>query len=406
MRRLLLATLTCLVLTGLSSAECSAQRLEAEALGGVHVKPAPNTSGGELGWLKDDSEIGSTTVEQDSTSLTLRARGGSPCSGVPHVSVALDGTVVLDTDLTTPGWTDYAVSTPVTVGQTLTVYGTGLDYSCNRVARLDFFDFPDVASPWRAFAPTSPWNIPAAQKGSIASSNPYASAMGSGDLEVTSSRVWSKPVYRAQPGDPTTTNVNLTTDWSPTGALKWDGGPIPIPAGCAPATGSDGHLLIISADRRISWEFWRATSCSPSGISAAVIAQFDLTGLGYDPSCDENSARGSGTPLIDTVVLNDDSFQHAEGFTFPSAGSGFQCPPATHSDGNGGGPQYGTLLVLRPDFPEAGNATTVNLIRELKTYGAYAVDQGAAWGVDAEPGSDLPSSIPIKPSDMRLVNTP
>src|ERR1700704_6318033 len=60
---------------------------------------------------------------------------------------------------------------------------------------------------WRAFAPTSPWNVPAAQKGGIAPSTPFASQFTSYSSSLEISGVapdgkWGKPIFFAKPGDP------------------------------------------------------------------------------------------------------------------------------------------------------------------------------------------------------------
>src|SRR5436189_5055861 len=104
-----------------------------------------------------------------------------------------------------------------------------------------------LAAPFRAFSATSPWNIPAAQKGSIDAGNPYASQFTSYSSHLAisgtpSNAAYASPVFFASPGDPATASVTLTTDWSPTKDLKWDGQPISIPSGAYPAPGSDGHM--------------------------------------------------------------------------------------------------------------------------------------------------------------------
>src|SRR5262245_46553165 len=139
------------------------------------------------------------------------------------------------------------------------------------------------AAPFRAFSATSPWNVPAAQKGSISTGNPFAGQMTSysSSLEISgapSNGAYASTVFFASPGDPTTSSVTLTTDWSPTKDLKWDGQPIPIPSGTYPAPGSDGHMTIVSADRTKAWEFWRCTKVGASGITTSVIVQWNLDG--------------------------------------------------------------------------------------------------------------------------------
>ena len=279
---------------------------------------------------------------------------------------------------------------------------------------------PAAAAPvFRAFSPTSPWNVPAVQDGS---GNPYSGQFTSyssqlGISGLPGDAAYASPVFFASPGDPATSDVHLTTDWSPTKDLKWDHKAIPIPPGTYPAPGSDGHMTIVSADGTKDWEFWRATKASSSGITAAVIVQWDLTGPGYSRSGDENSARGSGTPLISTSLRAEEALNgvtHALGITVPSVAHDYLFPVASHSDGDGGSGsvKYGMRFVLRPDYPVPGNASVGvrNVIAGLKTFGAYVIDQGASFELDADsthPGqwaqSGLnPGSLDIKASDMRV----
>ena len=112
-----------------------------------------------------------------------------------------------------------------------------------------------------------------------------------------------------------------------------------MPAGTAPAPGSDGHLTIVSADRRTAWEFWGCTSASAAGIVTQVVAQWDLTGPGYSTRGHNNSARGSGTPLISTTLRADEALggiNHALGLTVPHASADYVRPVAAKSDGERG----------------------------------------------------------------------
>jgi hypothetical protein len=287
------------------------------------------------------------------------------------------------------------------------------------------------AATFRAFSGTSPWNVPAAEKGTITSGNPYSGqftsydstlVLGGGPAGSSSHDAdYAKPIYYAKAGDPTT-RVSLTTDWSPNGDIGWDGGPIPVPAGCTPAPGSDGHLTIVSADRTKAWDFWRATSCTASGITAGVVTQWNLLGPGYSSDRTNNSARGSGTPVLSTTLRADESatgIDHALGITVPRVGSTYIYPVATHADGSLGadGIKYGMLFVLRADYPVPANASTGvrNLIAALKTYGAYVVDQGASFEIDTQgdwggradewrTAGISRKSLALSPSDMRYVS--
>jgi hypothetical protein len=253
-----------------------------------------------------------------------------------------------------------------------------------------------AAPPWRAFAPNSIWNVPAAPQ-SIAPNNPYADKFaGSAGFTMKLSGTpnnprYSSPIYFAKPGDAFAPISVGQPGWAPKGNIKWNGQPIPVPAGVTPASGSDGHLTVVSADRRTGWEFWRATAAGSSGYTTEVVVQWDLTGQGYSDQPDDNSARGSGTPLIATTLRADEALHginHALGITVPSVSNDYVYPPATHADGNGGANaiKYGMLFVLRPDYPVPGGAPVGvrNVIQALKTYGAYVVDQGADFEMDAD----------------------
>jgi hypothetical protein len=280
---------------------------------------------------------------------------------------------------------------------------------------------------WRAFSDQSLWNVPASQKGTPTTANPYLDEFGGPGQELEISGIpngggsgitYAKPIFFAKPGDPTTANVSLTTTWSPKDDLKWDGQPIPLPQGVTPAPGSDGHLTIVSADRRTAWDFWRATSVGPAGIVAAVITQWDLTGSGVAGAHFENSARGSGVPIIPSTVRADEALHgisHAIGITIPHVSSDYVYPPASHSDGSLGpdGPKYGQLFVLRADYqpPAGASIGERNIVQALKTYGAYLVDQGGSLELDAD--SNQPDvwadtglgafTLSISADDFRLI---
>jgi hypothetical protein len=271
---------------------------------------------------------------------------------------------------------------------------------------------------WRPFAATSPFNVPAAQKGAISGTNPYASQFTSYASTVEISGVapnnqWTKPIYFASAGDPQFTWTDLN-GW-PKGDIRYGGEPIPMPVGAHEATGSDGHLAIVTADRHYVYEMWRAHVATRS---AEVIVRFDLTGSGVaGVQTGNTSARGSGMPLISTTIRGEEAvggIDHALGLTVPHVASTYVYP-ATHSDGGSGSVQYGMLFVLRPDYPVPAGASLGerNIITALKTYGAYIDDQGASMGLDADAthpeawaqaGMLGDSSMPIRADDWRQVN--
>jgi hypothetical protein len=276
-----------------------------------------------------------------------------------------------------------------------------------------------TAAVWKPFAPTSPWNVPTAQKGGT-TPNPYTSQFTSymPTLEISGIAPdgrYAKPIFFAQPGDPEYVWRNLN-GWGK-GDIRYQGEPIPLPAGAQQAGGSDGHLTIVTADRRYAYDMWRADVATKS---AAVIVRFDLAGEGV-PGVRANatSARGSGAPIIPTTIRAEEAvngIDHALGLTIPQASSSY-IYPATHTDGDLGpdAVQYGMLFVLRADYPLPAGASLGerNIIRALQTYGAYVVDQGSTMGLDADSthaelwqqaGMYGKSSMPIRASDWRLVN--
>jgi hypothetical protein len=421
MKRLLLATLiSFLAFTGGARAYVN---LEAEDFQGAGVVKTGNdpafTSNGALRTFLHNGSASRTANLPNSSTLVVVARGAQGCDGWPHMVVAVDGLQVLSTYVDRSAWAKFVATPQIDLGSHTITVTYDNDYqtaTCDRNLRVDVVR----VHVWKGYSASSPYNLPATKVGTITSGNPYASQFTSysSGIELTQlNGQYNKPTYFAKPGDPTTSTVSLTTDWSPTHDLKWDGRPIPIPSGCTPAYGSDGHLTIISPDRRRAWEFWRATRCSSGGITAAVISQWDLTGIGYPTTTNsENSARGSGTSLIPTTVRGEEAlygFDHAVGCTVPNVSSSYIYPIATHTDGGSASIKYGMRFVLRSAYPETGSVGRVNLIRALKTYGCYIVDQGASFEIDTDnlhpelwqaAGVSTNTLSDITPADLRYVS--
>ena len=246
---------------------------------------------------------------------------------------------------------------------------------------------------FRAFSPSSPWNRTAVP---TSATNPFAAQFTDRPgtplrLSGTPDNVtYGAPVYFAQKGEPTAPVTVTHRDWLPDGETRWDGRRVPVPIGVAPAPGSDGHLAIVSADRKTAWEFFGCTQAGQIGYVTTVIVQWNLNGPGYSQQHNETSARGSGTPLISTSLRADEALngiQHALGFVVPRVSSDYALP-AAHSDGKQGpgAVKYGMRFVLRPDYPVRADASVgvINLTYALKVYGAYLVDQGADFEIEAD----------------------
>jgi hypothetical protein len=246
---------------------------------------------------------------------------------------------------------------------------------------------------FRAFSRSSPWNVTAVP---TAPSNPFAGGFADSPgftmkLSGTPDNIThGSPVFFAASGDPTAPVSITQPDWTPKGKTKWDGKPVPVPIGVAPAPGTDGHLTVVSARKDVAWEFFGCTQAGAMGYVTKVIVQWDLTGPGYSTEWENTSARGSGMPLISTSLRADEALrgiQHALGITVPRVSADYVFP-AAHSDGRQGpgAIKYGMRFVLRPDYPVPPNASigVQNVIYALKIYGAYVSDQGADFVMDAD----------------------
>ena len=335
--------------------------------------------------------------------------GGARDNGDGGVMPRMDGVAVSGNQVADPGYVD----------RTLKNFSLSPDSPC----------LPTISGTiWHPFRDDSIWNVAALQKGVVTSDNPYADqfASYSNKLEISgipgsgSGIQYAKPIYFAKEGDPVADVQVAQPSWVK-GDIRWDGKPIPVPGGVAPAPGSDGHLTVVSADRKTAWDMWRCTKADASGYVTVTITQWDLTASGVPGvSTDNSSARGSGTPLIPTTIRADEALNginHALGITVPKVSGDYLYPPATHSDGGLGpdGIKYGMLFVLRADYPVPANASAGerNVIQALKIYGAYVVDQGASMELDADstqPGvweqSGLnANSLDITPQDFRLIQT-
>jgi hypothetical protein len=441
MKKLILAILAPLALllsaAGAQAYHSALAEIEGEDMSGagrvVTELDGEVTSGSALRRLEVNGRIsGDLTISEPATHLVVIARGGQPCAGwPPRFTVRLDGVWIATVDTDSAEWHPYAIPVDAAPGthhvDVTYVNHQPVTSGCDVWLRIDKVQLRH--QPWRAFPKDSIWNRPADEKGT-AVPNPFPDDLwltyGSGLLvgggpcgSSSHDYQYRKPIYFADDNDPTTSLVNLTIpSWAPTGDLAWDGRPIPLPAGVKPAEGTDGHLVIVSADRKTAFEFWRATSASVLGITAATMTMYDLTGKGYSDIDGNNAARGSGMPVVNTALRAEEAyygFHHALAFDVPHVGSDYVSPPASKSDGSSGPLEYGQLFVLRPDFPIPANAPigVQNVLETLKEYGAYIGDQGSNWQLDTDSSTDeelwCASGVTrnafqfVKPSDLMLV---
>jgi hypothetical protein len=440
MRKFILATVALFALlfsAGTAHAYHSAlASIEGESMTGAgqiveQLNPAA-TSAGALRRLEDNGRISATlTISEPANFLTIKARAGLPCGAAwPRFTVRVDGELLGTLEVDSVAWEPTSIPVDLAPGThtiELTYVNDLSTLLCQRWLRIDRVEARHDA--WRAFPKSSVWNQPADVKGTLVP-NPFPASewltygngllVGGGPCGSSGHDFeYRKPIYFADADDPVTAIVNgRLAGWDPQGELHWDGRPIPIPDGVKPAEGSDGHLTIVSADRKTAFEFWRATSASVLGITAATVTMYDLTGPGYSSIDGNNSARGSGMPVISNSLRAEEAmwgFHHALVFDVPNVGSDYVFP-ASKSDGRSGPLQYGQLYALRRDFviPQSAPRGVQNVLRALKVYGAYIGDQGASWQIDTDSSSDnalwCASGVDrtafedlVKPADLMLV---
>ena len=205
---------------------------------------AEYTSGGALRRLEENGRVSAQlTTSEPATHIVVWARGGQSCDGWPRFTVRLDGERVGAFDADSLRWQPFPcppTSRPATtwwnhLRQRRTRPRTAPGCCASTSVELGHY-------PWRAFPRDSIWNRPASEKGE-AVPNPYPDDLwltygdgllvgggpcGSSDHDYA----YRKPIYFADASDPVTTNVTPTLpSWQPRNDLRWDGRPIPIPAG-------------------------------------------------------------------------------------------------------------------------------------------------------------------------------
>jgi hypothetical protein len=248
-------------------------------------------------------------------------------------------------------------------------------------------DAPTARDPalW-PFASTSPWNRPIGSDAALsADDDPRIETIRSESGRVNSNNGYSHPVYRAADDDP----ESLIQDLSHPGRSER----ARVPTAAVPASGTDGHLHVISPDGRFVYETWMAQRQDETHLVAARVERNDLLGAGVLLG----GSRAYGGSAIGGLVrrweLDAGEIRHAVAISLdPSQLTVGPVWPASADDGEypaGGTVPMGTLLAIPGDVDvdELGlNPHALAVARAVQDYGAYVVDQGAPFTLYLEQG--------------------
>lgn len=173
--------------------------------------------------------------------------------------------------------------------------------------------------------------------------------------------------------------VNCTgQEW---GVCPFAGWPVPIPAGAAPNSGSDGAMVTVDEATGTVFEFWRANKANDTW-SAEWGAVNSLLGSGWG-----GSATGSGASRLAGVIRIGEvaagTIPHALALQTNNACSTFRSP-ALKSDGTSTQPDCipeGAHLQLDPSLDLTRLGLTkgeLAVATAMQRYGGYVVDVGGA----------------------------
>jgi hypothetical protein len=166
---------------------------------------------------------------------------------------------------------------------------------------------------------------------------------------------------------------------------------VPIPPEAQPAVGYDGHMVIISHDRRYAWDFYQARRESDGTLSTSRIKRWDLTGDGIDQPYTWGGCRVAAVPLLHGLITYDEIqrgyINHALAFVTESAkrGSPGVYPSVTPNNGENDREWalwLGFRLQLDPDVDiESLGLNRIGKIiaKAMQEYGMIFVENGGLY---------------------------
>ncbi len=285
------------------------------------------------------------------------------------------------------------------------------------------FDYgSEPSATWRPFSNASPWNTPIAASPTVAADSAavisWLNGLG-GPVDrymgvAGTSADYDHPVYWAKADSPlkrlkvaagqkdpsviysgTVTGTRLRVS-------DLHNRLVPMPAVAAPAGGTDGHLVVVTATH--SFEMWQAGNWSPGEgrYGCAYGAVFDLAGNGQ--STDGHAATAGGVSLlagqirlaelqagrIDHALAIITKYVRRNVFADPALGAATPDPTTVAGDSNDlQRPVTGSRLQL--NYTEAEiNALSApgwkkTILHAMREFGMIIMDTGGtSWGIQVE----------------------
>jgi hypothetical protein len=248
---------------------------------------------------------------------------------------------------------------------------------------------------------------------------------------------FSHPIFYARP-DTATTAVQVSRKAPTAKALGWVDVPIPNearPAGFGTSGYSDGHMTIISHDRKYAWDFYQAErEVTSFGIlwKASYLRRWDLSRDGINSPYDAlGSVKLCPFPILHGLVTHDEMkrayIDHAMIFSVNNQKTNYwgRYPCETFGGGsntNSNPPQGGMRIQLDPsvNIDALGLSPPGKIVaRALQEYGMISADSAGTRdfdiyfeNLDFRPDKAswrglLPGDLPKIPKDrLRVVESP
>jgi hypothetical protein len=263
---------------------------------------------------------------------------------------------------------------------------------------------------WRPFNDASPWNTPVPASPAL---DPNSDALVA-DLAASTPnpsfwiniQQYSIPVFWAAAS--TASQKVTVTILAGQGFGNGSSGSalVPIPAGAAPAAGTDRHLCIVDKQASTEWGMWDASNSA--GWTCSVAATSDLSGTGVRPPKTGNptwwtspGARACGFPLIAGLITVEEmrkgKIEHALVIAYPHMRSHWYKPPASTAQPTTDlalptrGVPCGGRIQLDPAIDVSALALSASgkiIARALQEYGAYVGDFSGAISLYADASPD------------------